>query len=692
MTLECTRTVFDPLFDEIPVTELEVKVLLAPPLQRARNIKQLGTAAFLKNAPHTRLMHSLGVMFLVDAALMRVLDGSVPNMEVGGHSLTGDQVHQCFRLAGLLHDIGHGPMSHVFEDYVSRSTPDEWELLWSELGFPDSYAKKPADLRSRSPKHEDVSWLMIADERFHLAGLLSAASIPPEVVAELAQGRFDNPIYRSLGGLVSGSLDMDRLDYSLRDTYYLGRAGQAVGYAGSLDWARLIDAYTLVKEGDSYQLAVLDELREIVDQFFALRSRFQTTVSQNLEVRVADLHLIHALRAQKRKAQQLVEDTVSVMTEWSDQELASVLFQAAPDTMARIVTGPDTFGVYVAPRLEDYPVTTQYRLLCQAYDRTYKLEQELSKRMYGSYGKTAGIKPGECRVYVGVNYPTEMPRVTLSRKVDRPTVGKSERVAVQYYQYSAYARAFTKDAYQKARLTAVCPALDDEAARGVLAGLLEVDRTSERKTAVWELLDKVRPVGFLPKRRSFRLDLVLVAIHALMDDAVSALCDSLGGPFRTSVGLAAADGLWIRGVHGLGGYVSRVQDLAPMSYPYAFHQQHSADLSSDLLLLQHTGMLRHHQMRIPRSLSPFGLRLDIQLSHPARHYVHELLSQHTEWAQTHEQIRDWLSGCQTKRLSKDRLFVGFCFNKTMCGDDCPTKAPGVLGCDLVITSDAFTDL
>ncbi len=166
--LDTPFKIYDPLHGAIPVTELERNLMLTPPLIRARNIKQLGTAAYLRNAPHNRLMHCLGVLYLVDLALDQLFDGTVPDMQPDGKLEPGSKIRQIFRLAGLLHDIGHGPMSHVYEDYLKRLPPEDWQRLWKECDFPI----KPTNLTSRSPKHEHVTQLMIVDEQYGLKSFL----------------------------------------------------------------------------------------------------------------------------------------------------------------------------------------------------------------------------------------------------------------------------------------------------------------------------------------------------------------------------------------------------------------------------------------------------------------------------------------------------------------------------------------
>lgn len=97
----------DPVYDEIHLSELELEILDQPEVQRLRQIKQLGAVTRVyPSATHTRFSHSLGVMHLAGLIANRV-------------GLTNQEVTEA-RIAGLLHDTGHGPFSHTSEEVISE--------------------------------------------------------------------------------------------------------------------------------------------------------------------------------------------------------------------------------------------------------------------------------------------------------------------------------------------------------------------------------------------------------------------------------------------------------------------------------------------------------------------------------------------------------------------------------------------
>ncbi|MFA5416282.1 MAG: HD domain-containing protein [Methanoregula sp.] len=100
--LSFSKWIRDPLYGFVGLTETEVKLLDTPPLQRLRRIKQLANAHLVyPSAMHTRFEHSLGVMHIAGRMAEQL-------------QFSDDDV-RAVRYAGLLHDIGHGPFSHVFE-------------------------------------------------------------------------------------------------------------------------------------------------------------------------------------------------------------------------------------------------------------------------------------------------------------------------------------------------------------------------------------------------------------------------------------------------------------------------------------------------------------------------------------------------------------------------------------------------
>jgi HD superfamily phosphohydrolase len=188
----------DPLWNNIRVDPLALRLVDTPVFQRLRYVRQLGLAYLVyPGASHSRFEHALGAYHLARRALAlfeeRGLTGAI-----------GRESCLIVRYAALLHDIGHYPFSHALE----------------EIG---------------ALHHEEVARPLIMEGA--LAAILRAelGDEAPARVMALIRGRSDSP----LQGLISGSLDLDKIEYLKRDAFMCG-----VNY-GDIDVDRLLNSLTI---------------------------------------------------------------------------------------------------------------------------------------------------------------------------------------------------------------------------------------------------------------------------------------------------------------------------------------------------------------------------------------------------------------------------------------------------------------
>jgi HD superfamily phosphohydrolase len=179
--------------------EIIVKLLETREVQRLRRIRQLGLASFAyPSADHTRFSHAIGAAFVMTRLLarLRTIHEALPYWQ----RVTSERAREALA-AALLHDLGHGPFSHLFEQVLPHGEHHE---TWTRRVLLDSST----------------------DVHRVLSGIDSQL---PERVAELVHGRHELPY---LAGAVSGTFDVDRCDYLLRDAHATG-----VGYGRfDLDW------------------------------------------------------------------------------------------------------------------------------------------------------------------------------------------------------------------------------------------------------------------------------------------------------------------------------------------------------------------------------------------------------------------------------------------------------------------------
>lgn len=191
--------VVDSIHGDVHLSELERRLIDTPSFQRLRNLKQLGMGhVTYPNATHTRFSHSLGVL----GVMGRVAD-------VAGQALgLGDEDKENLRLAGLLHDIGHYPYSHLMEGIDKVQLTEE---------FVESIKTINAS-SERYPSHEELGELIVTQREDVLEAI--GGKERAGIIASLFRGYQIET--EQLSRLVHSSLDIDRLDYLLRDAHATG--------------------------------------------------------------------------------------------------------------------------------------------------------------------------------------------------------------------------------------------------------------------------------------------------------------------------------------------------------------------------------------------------------------------------------------------------------------------------------------
>ncbi|HRE91557.1 MAG TPA: HD domain-containing protein [Myxococcota bacterium] len=215
----------DPVHGAIPVRSGELAVIDTPLFQRLRGVRQLGFGEHVfPGAVHHRYLHSIGAMHVAGQVMRRLIEPLVPD------GANRDRLIQLARLAALLHDVGHPPLSHAAESLL----PLRRDLLGADVEDPDEVAS-----------HEDMTFVILTSGELSdtLTRAFSDLGITGHHVADLiamrhprapgftAEGIDFGPL---LHQLVSGELDVDRMDYLLRDSYFTG-----VRY-GTYDYAWLV--------------------------------------------------------------------------------------------------------------------------------------------------------------------------------------------------------------------------------------------------------------------------------------------------------------------------------------------------------------------------------------------------------------------------------------------------------------------
>lgn len=254
----------DALYDRIPLTEPELALIDTSAFGRLERIQQLGFVSRVwPSARHTRFEHSLGVMHLTRLGVAHL------RSTAHGLSISDEDARTCVA-AALLHDIGHYPFSHAIEELGGPVLPHE------------VIGRRIINGPEISPVLENL-W-----------------HVSPDRVADFIAPRSDFrlPVDRVLSGLLSGALDMDKLDYLPRDA----RACN-VPYGG-VDTARLVSALTI---------AAVEATPELLEPRIAIREKGVSPLHSLINARQAmfdNVYWHHTNRACSAMLLRAVQDAM----------------------------------------------------------------------------------------------------------------------------------------------------------------------------------------------------------------------------------------------------------------------------------------------------------------------------------------------------------------------------------------------
>lgn len=212
--LKPVKYINDPVYGGIPVTELELKIIETPVFQRLRGLRQLAKVNYVfPGAEHSRFVHSLGVMYIM--GLMTE------------HLLKNNEIQEMdaikMRVAALVHDIGHYPLSHLGESVYGYCKDNEYAENYLQLSNEEKTSSPlffVSASHSKAADHEHLG-KYIVENNDRLNGIIKEYGLDPEEIGSIFTGEIGsrNMVYSQL---LHSSLDADRLDYLLRDSYQTG--------------------------------------------------------------------------------------------------------------------------------------------------------------------------------------------------------------------------------------------------------------------------------------------------------------------------------------------------------------------------------------------------------------------------------------------------------------------------------------
>jgi uncharacterized protein len=237
--------IIDPIHGFVRAYGVEIKIIDNPIFQRLRRIRQLsGAHLTYPGAQHTRFEHSLGVMHIAAQAGQALQEKGIIN---------SDDIDN-LRLAALLHDIGHGPFSHLFEEVAQRKKKDSHEQIGRDLIL-----------------------------KTEIGDLISKSGYNKQFITKLA---FGDSKFQFMNEIVSGALSADIMDYLLRDGYFTGA-----------EHAK-IDHKRITKSLDVYHKKLALEKSALYSFESMMHSRYQMfkAVYFHKTVRSAEVMLLESIR------------------------------------------------------------------------------------------------------------------------------------------------------------------------------------------------------------------------------------------------------------------------------------------------------------------------------------------------------------------------------------------------------------
>lgn len=258
--LKIVKYINDPVYGGIPITQIELELISLPIFQRLRGLRQLARVNYVfPGAEHSRFVHSLGVLFIM---------GLMTDHLMKSGKLTEDDAVK-LRVAALLHDIGHYPLSHLGESVYGYCKDNAISVnllkdINSSADTPPLY--ELVSSHSKSAHHEQLGKFIVTNHN-DIVKVLNDHGLDPKEIAEIFTGEIGsrNMVYSQL---LHSSLDADRLDYLLRDSYQTG-----VKY-GLVDLYYLIRLLTVVEDpsqGNQKVLVCNKKGQHVVEHFLMSR-------------------------------------------------------------------------------------------------------------------------------------------------------------------------------------------------------------------------------------------------------------------------------------------------------------------------------------------------------------------------------------------------------------------------------------
>jgi len=356
--------IVDPIHDFINVYNHEIQIIDNPIFQRLRRIRQLAGAHLVyPGAQHSRFEHSLGTMHIASQAASILKEKNY---------LGSDDIEN-LRLAALLHDIGHGPFSHLFE-----------EVLY----------------KKRKTSHEKIGEKLIL--KSEIGDIISKNGFNKIFISKLA---FGNSKYQFMNEIISGGLSADMMDYLLRDSYFTGAEHARI------DFKRIINSLDVHEKKLSLNKSALHSFESM------MISRYQMfkAVYFHKTVRAAEVMLLESMLLADDELGLTTSDLQNYVQLTDEYIISKLIFLPKKDSQLK----------RASQLALDYQ---ERRLLKCVYEKIFmrpRMGKINTKELQHDIAKKARVEEGE--VFIDISKTPSIP-LTPSKKESRSIILTSKGV------------------------------------------------------------------------------------------------------------------------------------------------------------------------------------------------------------------------------------------------------------------------